>query len=100
MGVTELAIILAMIAINSVFAAYEIALASVTLARLRLLAGEHRPGATAALAMKENMEASLAVVQVGITLVGAIAAATGGAGAEEDIAPWLQAQFGLSSTIS
>ncbi|MBL8794002.1 MAG: HlyC/CorC family transporter [Planctomycetia bacterium] len=100
MGVTELAIILAMIAINSVFAAYEIALASVTLARLRLLVGEQRPGAAAALAMKENMEASLAVVQVGITLVGAIAAATGGAGAEEDIAPWLQARLGLSSTIS
>ncbi len=41
--------------------------------------------------MKENMEASLAVVQLGITLVGAIAAATGGAGAEETLAPWLEA---------
>ena len=40
--------------------------------------------------MKERMEASLAVVQVGITLVGAIGAATGGAGASEMIAPWFQ----------
>ena len=39
--------------------------------------------------MKRKMEASLAVVQVGITLVGAIAAATGGAGAEESIEPVL-----------
>ena len=36
------------------------------------------------------MEASLAVVQLGITLVGAIAAATGGAGALEMIAPWFE----------
>jgi hypothetical protein len=45
MGGIELVIILLMIAINSVFAAYEIALASVTLARLKLLVDEHRPGA-------------------------------------------------------
>ena len=37
--------------------------------------------------MKERMEASLAVVQMGITLVGATGAATGGAGASEAIAP-------------
>lgn len=100
MGVIELVIILLMIAINSVFAAYEIALASVTLARLRLLVSEHRPGAASAQFMKENMEASLAVVQLGITLVGAIAAATGGAGAEEDIAPWLHGRFGFSATVA
>ena len=34
--------------------------------------------------MKNRMEASLAVVQIGITLVGAIAAAIGGAGAERE----------------
>ena len=37
--------------------------------------------------MKENIEGSLAVVQLGITLVGVIAAATGGAGAEETFEP-------------
>jgi putative hemolysin len=40
--------------------------------------------------MKQKMEASLAVVQLGITLVGAVAAATGGAGAEETIEPALR----------
>jgi putative hemolysin len=89
MWTIELAVMLAMIAINSVFAAYEIALASLGLARLDTLARENRRGAAAALRMKKGMEASLAVVQLGITLVGAIAAATGGAGAEESIQPLL-----------
>lgn len=72
--------ILCMVLLNGLFAAYEIALASVAVGRLKILADEHRRGAKAALWMKQNMEASLAVVQLGITLVGAIAAATGGAG--------------------
>lgn len=86
----EWAVVLAMILFNSVFAAYEIALASVALARLQILVREKRPGAKAALEMKERMEASLAVVQVGITLVGAIGAAASGAGALEMISPWFQ----------
>ena len=92
----ELAIMVAMIGINSVFAAYEIALASVSLARLRRLADDHRSGAKVALYMKQNMEASLAVVQLGITLVGAIAAAVGGSGAEEKVAPALIGRLGIS----
>src|SRR5262245_6932161 len=91
----ELAVMAAMIGVNSVFAGYEIALASVTLARLRKLADDNRRGAKVALYMKENMEASLAVVQLGITLVGAIAAAVGGAGAEEKLAPAIQAALGV-----
>lgn len=92
----ELAIMVTMIGINSVFAAYEIALASVSLARLRSLADDHRSGAKVALYMKQNMEASLAVVQLGITLVGTIAAAVGGSGAEEKVAPTLIGRLGVS----
>ncbi|HOX06084.1 MAG TPA: hemolysin family protein [Planctomycetota bacterium] len=91
MGWHEFLIIAAMLAVNAVFAAYELALASVSLGRLRLLAEQGRAGAPAALAMKGRMEASLAVVQIGITLAGAFAAAAGGAGAEESIAPRLEA---------
>jgi putative hemolysin len=86
----EIAIMVVMIGINSVFAGYEIALASITVARLQRLTADKRAGAKIALYMKENMEASLAVVQLGITLVGAIAAAVGGAGAEEKLAPAVQ----------
>lgn len=92
----ELVIMIAMISVNSVFAAYEIALASVSPARLQKLAQENRSGARVAQYMKQNIEASLAVVQLGITLVGAIAAATGGAGAEENLAPALMERLGLS----
>lgn len=85
----ELAVVAVMVAFNSVFAAYEIALASVTAARLDGLVKDGRRGAASALRMKQSMEASLAVVQLGITLVGAVAAATGGAGAEQSIQPIL-----------
>src|SRR5687768_16767795 len=92
--------ILMMVMLNAVFAAYEIALASASLGRLKTLAEEHRAGGRAAAFMKENMEASLAVVQLGITVVGVIAAATGGAGAEESISPSLQAWLGVSSRVA
>jgi putative hemolysin len=92
----EIGVIAAMIAVNSVFAGYEIALASVTLARLRALEEQGRPGAATAVRMKEGIEGSLAAVQLGITLVGAIAAATGGAGAANDVAPWIVRTLGVS----
>jgi putative hemolysin len=93
-------IILCMVALNALFAAYEIALAGITVGKLKILADEHRRGAAVALHMKQSMEASLAVVQLGITLVGAIAAATGGAGVEESMSPWIQARLGLSPAIA
>ncbi|MCR9296133.1 MAG: CNNM domain-containing protein, partial [bacterium] len=75
MWTIEIIVIVLMIGFNSVFAAYEIALASIGLGRLHALARERKRGAAAALHMKQKMEASLAVVQIGITLVGATAAA-------------------------
>ncbi len=95
----ELAVMLAMIALNGVFAGYEIALASVSVARLEVLARENRRGSKASLSMKRGMERSLAVVQLGITLFGAIAAATGGAGAQEKIRPVLH-QWGISPVLA
>ncbi len=96
MDTTELTIVAFMLLLNSFFAAYELALASVGIGRLTTLAGENKPGAKAALAMKNRMEASLAVVQIGITLVGAVAAATSGAGAEEFLSPWLTEKLGVT----
>jgi putative hemolysin len=99
-GIVELLIIVAMVLFNGVFAGYEIALAAVTVARLQLLVRENRAGARAALYMKENMEASLAAVQVAITLLGAMAAAIGGAGAAESIKPFLRDSFHFSPTVA
>ncbi len=92
----ELIIIVLMLVMNAFCAAYEMALASVSRARLSVLVNRKRKGAEEAAFMKDRMEASLAVVQVGITLCGAIAAATGGAGVIELIAPYLQNTYGFS----
>ncbi len=100
MGIIELLIMAAMVLFNGVFAGYEIALAAVTVARLQVLARENRAGAKAALYMKENMEASLAAVQLAITLLAAIAAAIGGVGAAESIQPFLRGRLDLSPTVA
>jgi putative hemolysin len=95
----ELAVIGAMLVFNAVFAAYEMGLASISRARLAILLHDRRKGAVDAVFMKDRMEASLAVVQVGITVVGAVAAATGGAGVQAEFSPYLQ-QWGLSPTLA
>lgn len=100
MDLVTLLLIAAMLVLNAIFAAYELALASVRHESLVLLVEQRRSGARAALAMKERMEGSLAVVQLGITFVGAVAAAVGGLGAEETISPWIQTRFGLSDPVS
>lgn len=96
----EFIVILFMLLLNAVFAAYEMALASISRARLSFLFNEKKKGAEAAVFMKDRMEASLAVVQLGITLVGAIAAATGGVGVSETIEPYLVNTFGFSEALS
>lgn len=100
MTVTVAITILAMVLINGVFAAYELALASVRTSRLKSLAERGRRGAATALRMKNRMEASLAVVQLGITVVGAIAAASGGASVEENFSPRLEAVLGVSNRLA
>jgi putative hemolysin len=99
MWTVELAVMLLMIALNSVFAAYEISLASIGAGRLHSLREERKRGSEAAVRMKDNIEGSLAVVQLGITLVGVIAAATGGAGAEETFEPVLL-RWGVPESFS
>jgi putative hemolysin len=99
MWTIEFIVIFVMIAFNSVFAGYEMALASIGLGKLHALREQGRRGAAAAIRMKDSMEASLAVVQLGITLVGVVAAATGGAGAEESIAPAFR-RWGFSAQAS
>jgi putative hemolysin len=99
-GLVELAVIAVLVLMNGVFAGYEIALAAVNVARLHVLVQENRRGARAALFMKQNMEASLAAVQVAITLLGASAAAIGGVGANESIRPYFHDLLGLSDSMA
>jgi len=78
-----------MLALNALFAAYEMALASVSRTKLSILVQEKQSGAEHALYMKDHLEGSLAVAQIGMTLVGTVAAAYGGAGADNWFTPWL-----------
>ncbi len=96
----ETLIILLMIIFNAVFAAYEMALASISQTRLSYLVQTKKKGSIEALFMKDRMEASLAVVQLGITLVGAIAAAIGGASITELLNPYFQEHFNVSDQIA
>lgn len=91
----ELLIILLMLGANAIFAAYEMSLASISRTKLAALVNLKLKGAVEAAYMKDRMEASLAVVQVGITLVGAIAAAVGGAGMEKHFAPVIAEALGI-----
>ncbi|MBA4147292.1 MAG: HlyC/CorC family transporter [Verrucomicrobia bacterium] len=75
----EVAIIFALLLANGVFSMTEIAVVSVRKSRLRRLAESGDDRARAALALAESPNRFLATVQIGITLIGVIAAAFGGA---------------------
>jgi len=75
----ELLVILALVLVNGFFAGAEIALVSLRKTRLRELVEEGSGAAAAAQRLRDSPERFLATVQVGITVVGATAAAFGGA---------------------
>lgn len=82
---TELLIIFVLILANGFFAGAEIAIVTVRRTRIEELAKEGLRSAEAVLALRRNTERFLATVQIGITVVGATAAAFGG----ERVATWL-----------
>lgn len=86
----ELSIMVALILLNGVFAGAEIALIALRRTRLRELAASGSRRARAALALKEQPERLLATVQIGITAVGATAAAYGGTTFAVELAPALE----------
>lgn len=52
------------------------------------------------LKLKEHPERTLSVIQIGITFVGAIAAAVGGAGAEEALSPYIIEKFAVTENAA
>lgn len=86
----ELLVMIGLILLNGVFAGAEIALIALRRTRLRELAASGSRRARAALALKDQPERLLATVQIGITAVGATAAAYGGNTFAVDLAPALE----------
>lgn len=89
MIVTELLIVFALIVVNAVFSGAEIAVVALRKARIQELAEKGRGSAHAVLRLREQPETFLATVQVGITVVGATAAAFGGSSLAERLEPYL-----------
>jgi putative hemolysin len=82
----ELSIIFVLLLANGVFAMAEIAIVSARKARLRQLADGGDARARLALGLAESPNTFLATVQIGITLVGVLAAAFSGATITEKLA--------------
>lgn len=87
----ELAAVLFLILLNAFFAMSELAVVSARKIRLQQMAEEGRRGAATALALQEEPSRFLSTVQIGITLIGVINGAVGGATLSERLAPVLDA---------
>lgn len=83
--VVELAVLVGLVAANALLAASEIAIVSSRAPRLRARADDGDTGAAAALELLESPNDFLSTVQVGITAVGILAGAWGGAALGESL---------------
>lgn len=95
----EIIIIVVCLVLNAFFAAYEMAFVSVPRPELRGAARNGNKAAQKLLTVRENPERTLSIIQIGITMVGAVAAAIGGAGASESIQPYFM-QKGMNSVTA
>jgi putative hemolysin len=91
----DVLIILALVALNGVFAMSELAIVSARKARLEAMARTGRRGATAAIALAADPGKFLSTVQIGITLIGIVSGAYSGASLGTPTAARLEA-LGLS----
>ncbi|WII71185.1 hemolysin family protein [Bdellovibrio sp. 22V] len=91
---TEVLVVAICLLFNMILSGSEMAFVTVNRQQLRRLAGTDRR-ARLLLKLKENPERTLSVIQIGITVVGAIAAAVGGAGAEEALTPYFMQTFAV-----
>jgi putative hemolysin len=96
----ELIVIIICLLLNAILSCVEMAFVTVSKVHLKSLTLDGDRLAKIVLNLKANPERVLSVLQIGITLVGAISAAVGGAGAEESLAPIIQNAFQISEDFS
>lgn len=95
----DVAIILALVALNGVFAMSELAIVSARTARLDALARVGKHGAKTAIELAADPGKFLSTVQIGITLIGIIAGAYSGSSLGGPVAAYL-ASFGLEAELA
>lgn len=83
----EIVILIGLILLNAAFALSEMAVVSSRRARLQQRADDGDEGAAAALALNRSPQRFLSTVQIGITLIGILAGAFGGATLTQQLAP-------------
>jgi putative hemolysin len=92
--VMELLVLLALVLMNGLFSGAEIATVTVRKTRIEQLVQEGRRSAKAIAVLRANPERLLATVQIGITVVGAAAAAYGGDTLADRLTPLLEPRLG------
>ncbi|MGC6401299.1 hemolysin family protein [Sphingomonas sp. FW199] len=95
----DVVIILALVALNGVFAMSELAIVSARRARLDGLAKGGSRGAVAAIELSENPGKFLSTVQIGITLIGIVAGAYSGASLGGPVAKRIE-MLGLDAELA
>ena len=83
----EFLIILLLLLLNGIFAMYELALVSASKARLETMIGKGNKRAKGVLQQLEEPEKFLSTIQIGITLIGIVSGAYGGAKLSEEVEP-------------
>jgi len=85
----EILVILFLVLLNGLFAMSEMAVVSARKSRLQQGVQEKEPGASAALRLADKPGRFLSTIQVGITLIGVLSGAIGGATLADSITAWL-----------
>ncbi len=96
----EIFFILALVAANGIFAMSELAIASSRKSRLEDLARKGSRGARKALDLANDPNRFLSTVQIGITLIGTLAGAFGGATLARALDDWLEDAFPVLAPYS
>lgn len=96
----EFFIILLLLVLNGIFAMYEMALVSSSKTRLETLVSKGNKRAKRVLKQLEEPEKFLSTIQIGITLIGIISGAYGGANIADDLVPLFTMIPGLEAYAS
>lgn len=96
----EIIVILVCLALNAILSASEIAFVSVNKKILQQLSRLFPKKTQNLVKLRGQPERTLSVIQLGITLVGLVAGAVGGAGVDEEVRPWLQKELGVGPTAA
>lgn len=91
----QLLVVALCIFLTAFLSSAEMAFVALSKARLREMIRKGYKNAEHLLRLRESPERTLSIIQIGVTLVGAVAGAVGGVGAHSSLAPWLEQNHGV-----